>query len=70
MAPVPPNHAVNCQACRTGYGEGAWCSLALAETLDPLAVSQNVLGWPDDLCIEVRFCRCGAPIAAKRPWRN
>jgi|HubBroStandDraft_4_1064222.scaffolds.fasta_scaffold617031_1 hypothetical protein len=68
-APFPPNHAFNCHACGAAYREGVWCSLVLAETLEPLAVRESVLGWPDDICIEVRVCRCGERIALKRPWR-
>jgi hypothetical protein len=69
MAPFSPNHAFNCHTCGADYGEGAWCGLVLAETLEPLAVSERVLGWPDDICIEVRACPCGARIAVKRPWK-
>ena len=69
MASIPPSYAFNCRACGAGHGERAWRSLVLAETLEPRAVSANILGWPEDTCIEVRVCRCGARIAVKRPWK-
>jgi len=69
MAPFPPEPRLQLHACGAAYREGGWCSLVLAETLEPLAVRESVLGWPDDICIEVRVCRCGERIALKRPWK-
>lgn len=58
---------MRCSACRVTYDDLSWGSLALFERLEPPKLEQLILEWPNDTCVEVRVCRCGRPIAAKRP---
>jgi hypothetical protein len=58
--PVASSPARKCHACGTGYSEDAWSDIVLVETLEPQVVSQNLRGWPGNLCIEVRVGVGGA----------
>ena len=58
---------VTCGACGSRFDRGAWDLLVLVARLEPDEVRRVMLGWPDDLCIEVRRCRCcSRDIPAKR----
>jgi hypothetical protein len=48
------------------YCETEWHALLVAAVVDADDVRRLVLGWPDSVRIEVRRCRCGRDIAAKR----
>ena len=59
--------AAKCSACGTGFTNSAWAGLDLSTLIAPPEIRELVLGWPDDVCVEVRVCsRCHGPIAMKR----
>jgi hypothetical protein len=56
----------SCTKCGAKYGSDAWESLVLSHRIEGAELHQNVVGWPDDVCIEVRICRtCAVPFAKK-----
>jgi hypothetical protein len=55
-----------CSACGTTHDELAWAALECFERVQPQEVRRFILQWPSDVCIEVRVCRCGRQIAARR----
>jgi hypothetical protein len=59
--------AAKCSACGTGFTSAAWTRLSLSTVMGPREIREIVLGWPDDVCVEVRVCSgCRGLIAAKR----
>ena len=62
---------IECKHCRAGYIQTDWSRLALVGRLEPREVARNTIGWPVDMCIEVRVCsRCGHTIATRRCWSS
>lgn len=50
--------AARCSACGTGFTNSAWTTLELSTLVAPREIRELVLGWPDDVCVEVRVCSC------------
>jgi hypothetical protein len=61
-----PPRVLRCSACGTGHGEAAWRLLPLVGRIEAAEVRALVSPWPDGVRIEIRRCRCGRTIAAKR----
>ena len=65
--PPESESAAKCRACGTVFTNSAWTRLGLSTLIAPAEIHQLVLGWPDDVCIEVRVCsRCEGLIPQKR----
>jgi hypothetical protein len=59
--------AVKCSACGTRFTSSAWARLDLSTLIGPPEIRELVVGWPDDVCVEVRVCsRCHGSIAKKQ----
>jgi hypothetical protein len=57
---------VDCQACGARHDEASWGELAVAMQIEASEVQSYVLRWPEEQFIEVRVCRCGQRLAARR----
>jgi DNA-directed RNA polymerase subunit RPC12/RpoP len=56
-----------CSACGTEFTSSSWTRLDLSMLIASREIRELVLGWPDDVCVEVRVCsRCQREIAMKR----
>jgi len=65
--PAELESAAKCKACGTGFTNSAWTRLDLSTRIAPRKLRELVLGWPDDVCVEVRICsRCRGLIPMKR----
>jgi hypothetical protein len=65
--PPKSEGAAKCRACGTEFTNSAWTKLDLSMLIAPGEIHQLVLGWPDDVCVEVRVCsRCQGQIPMKR----
>jgi hypothetical protein len=59
--------AAKCSACGTGFTSSAWAQRDLSTIIAPREIRELVLGWPDDVRVEVRVCSCcHGPIAMKQ----
>jgi hypothetical protein len=65
--PPESEGAAQCGACGTEFTNSAWTKLDVSTLIAPEEIHLLVLGWPDDVCVEVRVCsRCQGLIPVKR----
>jgi hypothetical protein len=55
-----------CSDCGARYGEDVWAQLVLSERIHADEIRDLILGWPEEHVVEIRVCRCGQAIAARR----
>ena len=56
-----------CTKCGSHYENEAWATLTLSHRIEGAELRQHVVGWPEEMVVEVRLCAsCSSPIAAKR----
>ena len=69
---LPESESVaKCSVCGSGFTSAVWARLDLSTLIAAPEVRELVLGWPGDVCIEVRVCsRCHGLIAMKRRSRS